>query len=148
LTKILDIDPMHASAIMGNMAVETGGTFLPSQAQGGGSAYGMLQWDGVRKTALQDYAKNIGGKVDDYKVQLDYMMYEATNKSVNGNKIINGWQDFMSTRTLTGATGATGSFCSNYEGANPAKNHLDRRETDATKIYNYYVYGYPLTGLQ
>lgn len=48
------LSPAGAAGVVGNYSRETGGTFNPNiNQEGGGPGYGLAQWGGDRKTALQ-----------------------------------------------------------------------------------------------
>jgi hypothetical protein len=59
---------------MGNIEVETGGSFDYRQKQRGGNGYGLFQFD-FQRPYYEKYLRN-HGKVDSVQSQIDYM-YEA-----------------------------------------------------------------------
>lgn len=69
------------AAILGNMQVESG--FNTSALNGGEGAIGLAQWEGGRRTALQQYASSHGMKETDLNAQLGYMWQEL-NQSYGG----------------------------------------------------------------
>lgn len=74
-------DKESACAILGNMHVETGGTFNP-KADANGNYYGLCQWDSkVRFPALLNWANSQGLDGWSLKAQAMYVAVEATNTS-------------------------------------------------------------------
>jgi hypothetical protein len=66
--------PAQAAGILGNMQVESSlNTGATNSAEG---AIGLVQWEGGRRTALEQYAASQGKPVTDWKVQVDFMMQE------------------------------------------------------------------------
>lgn len=64
------------SAILGNMSVETGGTFSPTAYNANEGAIGFCQWELGRRLALQAYARAHGSSETDPAMQLGYMFTE------------------------------------------------------------------------
>lgn len=65
-------NPLIASALLGHMDVETGGTYDYKQKQKGGEGYGLLQFSGKMKEAYFDYLKK--NKTEDSAVnQVDFI---------------------------------------------------------------------------
>lgn len=68
------LTPAQAAGVVGNMQVESGlNTGAYNAAEG---AIGLVQWEGGRRTALEQYAASQGKPVTDWKVQVDFMMHE------------------------------------------------------------------------
>jgi len=70
------------SAIMGNIDVETGGSFSHTQQQEGGKGYGILQLD-FQRPYYDTYLKD-NSKEDSLNSQLDYFINEINTGSVIG----------------------------------------------------------------
>jgi len=70
------------SAIMGNIDVETGGSFSHTQQQEGGKGYGILQLD-FQKPYYDSYLKD-NNKEDSLNSQLDYFIDQINTGSVIG----------------------------------------------------------------
>ena len=70
------------SAIMGNIDVETGGSFSHTQQQEGGKGYGILQLD-FQRPYYDTYLKD-NNKEDSLNSQLDYFINEINTGSVIG----------------------------------------------------------------
>ena len=64
----------QVAGIMGNMQLESG--FDPEAVNSSSGAYGIAQWLGSRKTALESFAKEKGTKSSDLQTQLDYYWHE------------------------------------------------------------------------
>ncbi len=74
------LTPAQAAGIVGNMKVESGFNTGAYNAREG--AIGLCQWLGGRRKNLERYAAAQGKPVSDWKVQVDFMMYELrTNES-------------------------------------------------------------------
>lgn len=63
-----------AAGALGNLQVESG--FSPTAYNAGEGAIGIAQWEGGRRTALQNYAAAHGGKETDLAMQLGYLGQE------------------------------------------------------------------------
>ena len=72
----------EAISLAGNMSVEsmnvsTGKWFDPNASDG--TAYGLMQWQGDRLTALKAFAKYKGSSVSNLATQLDFAKFELKN---------------------------------------------------------------------
>lgn len=88
LKNVKGSSPKSVASHLGNMHVETGGTFDPSIIQDHnefkesiamdsgavGYAFGIAQWDGGRRVNLIKYAKSRNKKWEDLGIQLDFMI--------------------------------------------------------------------------
>jgi len=68
---------LEAIALAGNMSVESaeGGVWFDTNATDG-LAFGLMQWQGPRRTALDAYAKFKGMAKTDLSLQLDFVKFE------------------------------------------------------------------------
>lgn len=74
LTTHHGLQPHIASGILGNMMTESSlKTHAYNRAEG---AIGLIQWEGPRRTALEQFASHEGKPVTDWHVQVDFMMHE------------------------------------------------------------------------
>ena len=74
LTTKHHLSPVIASGILGNMQTESGlRTDAHNPSEG---AIGLVQWEGPRRTQLEQFAKSEGKPVTDWHVQVDFMMKE------------------------------------------------------------------------
>ncbi len=69
--------PAQASGILGNIQTES--SFKTNAYNAGEGAIGICQWEGGRRTALENFAAEQGKPVTDIHVQLDFIMYEFTH---------------------------------------------------------------------
>lgn len=65
------------AAVMGNIQVESGFDSAIIE-HGSGAGFGLCQWTGGRRTALENYASSIGVEPSNLKVQLDFLLAELT----------------------------------------------------------------------
>lgn len=73
----------QAAGAVGNLMRESGGdtySLKPDITNSKSGAYGIVQWLGSRKTALENFAKEKGSKKDDLRTQLEFLIYELENK--------------------------------------------------------------------
>ena len=145
------ISDMHLAALMGNMYVETGGSFDPANAEDSkgwaGShnigyiseydssdniGWGLLQWTySSRKDGLLEFAidkENVG----DMNVQLNYILYELKEDPYYSNR----FNEFLSTGDIDSATEV---FCDKIEQAGTP--NMDDRIEAANHIYQKYFGG-------
>ena len=62
------------AGIVGNLSEESG--FNPTDYNAGEGAIGIAQWEGGRRTALQQFAAAHGGTETDLKIQLEFLWHE------------------------------------------------------------------------
>lgn len=75
----LKLTAEQAAGVMGNIRQEAGAKLDPAQGEvGGGGGYGLVQWTGSRRTALEKAAKASNVPVSNLAFQLDYI-YQETN---------------------------------------------------------------------
>jgi len=120
-------------ALMGNISVETGGTFDPLQQEKDGKGHGIFQLTGKQ---LKDYRKWLGDKVDTRYTQALFVRENIYGSHGNVPHDI-GWR---ARGMLTDSFGGEGStedktrvFSDVYE--RPEVPHMDRRIEEALK-YN------------
>jgi len=124
----------QSAGIVGNMKAESG--VIPDREEvSGGGGYGLVQWTGGRRTALENYAKEKGQDVKSLSFQLDYVWFElqgaekaAYNHLIQQNSV----------------RGATISFLDKYERAGVRAE--DKRIRYAEEIFNLYSGGAPAPG--
>jgi hypothetical protein len=78
MTDFPDLKLEHAAAILGNIGHECRG--FQELEQRGGEGRGWCQWDGTRRAAFLEFAKNNGGLESD-RANYDYLKHELTNTS-------------------------------------------------------------------
>jgi len=84
--------------------------------ESGGGGFGLAQWTGPRRTALETYARTMGKPVDDPDLQLDFFMQE------NAGSEKAAWQKVMAAQT---AQDAAKVFVNEWE--RPAAEHAASR---------------------
>jgi hypothetical protein len=115
----------QAAGIVGNFDHEAPGV-NPSQHQhGGGPGYGIAQWEGARKSAEKQYAKEQGKPANDLKTQLDFAWKEMNSTHRGALAAIE--------RAHT-PTQAARAFERGFEAA--SKPHMHAREQNALLAFN------------
>lgn len=101
------------AAIMGNIFQESG--YNPEAVNPDSGAYGICQWLGSRKDALESFAASQGKPMSDINVQLDYLWSELTGDESEALRLTNAAGDLET---------ATRVFCEKFErcGADEARN--------------------------
>jgi hypothetical protein len=118
--------PAHvAEGIVMNAADESG--FDPSineqnpTVPGSRGGFGLMQWTGPRRDALEHYAQQSGRPVDDPDLQLDFLVEELHGPEKAA---------FDKTMATSSPQDAAAAFATSF--LRPAKQHLDRRVADYT----------------
>jgi len=118
------------AALMGNIDVETGGTFSYSQKQQGGNGYGLFQFDFLKRSYQQWLIAT--GKHDGADAQCQFVA-----ATITGNKrdLIGAGNAKKIAKALSGQSldTATEIFCNMWE--KPGVPHLDQRKESARKFY-------------
>lgn len=73
----------QAAALVGHIQQESGGN--PSNINQREGAHGLLQWEGPRWTALQNYAQSVGKPWNDPNVQLDFIGHEMSGSEAKSS---------------------------------------------------------------
>lgn len=68
------LSPAQVSGILGNLQTES--SFKTNAYNAGEGAIGFAQWEGGRRTALEQFAAGEGKPVTDWKVQADFLLHE------------------------------------------------------------------------
>lgn len=129
-----NLRPEAVHAILGNIEVETGGTFSHKQLQKGGPGYGLFQFDFMMKH-YKDYLKQEGA-TDSIESQLDFM-YETIYGSYEN---IIGAGNAAQLREIF-QNGTTEEITEAFEKLweRPSKPHSDRRKSSALSIKEKYL---------
>ncbi|CAJ1336245.1 unnamed protein product [Effrenium voratum] len=118
------------AGIMGNIDVETGGTFDPHQQQAGGTGHGLFQLDGKLLDVYWNWLKAEGRKdeVESQIVFLFWLLFDKPDYIGRGfvQRLLSSFQQTDDPAQLAEA------FCQNFE--RPGKPHLDRRTASARSI--------------
>lgn len=86
-----ELNEEQAAGLMGNIRQEAGSDFSPSATESGGGGYGIVQWTGTRRTALEKAAKDKGVAVSDLAFQLDYLYQESNLRKVSSKVADQGY---------------------------------------------------------
>jgi hypothetical protein len=113
----------QAAGFVGNFYVESGGFKLDAVGDGG-SSYGLAQWQGSRRTALEALAQRRGKPVTDLSVQLEHVINE-----------LNGVESaaLTSIKSASSVRAATDAICNDYE--RPSIPHIEARRSHAEAAY-------------
>lgn len=119
------LSPVMAEGVMMNLRDESG--FDPGINEaapvvpGSRGGFGLAQWTGPRRVALEQYAAQTGRPVDDVGAQLDFLMTELHGPEAAA------YRSMMN----AGSEGeAAAAFAKNF--LRPAQQHLDRRVASYT----------------
>lgn len=118
------------SALCGNAWRES--TINSGLNQVGGSAYGMFQWDGSRKTSLLSWLSDNGYSEDSPQGQLEYLVYE--NDWINNYGEFSTLEEFLNSDS-TDIAYLTECFMKNWE--RPGVEKLEERIERANQCYAY-----------
>ena len=122
------LTPAQAAGIMGNLEVES--DFNTEAYNGNEGAHGLVQWEGGRWPALQQFASQMGGNPLDINVQLNFIWHELTTSYSGVLQQIKSMSDPQSIAQV---------IQSQYEGSTP--DSLPQREANAANIYKTYMSG-------
>ena len=127
------------AAAMGNIQHESG--FNPSAIEkGSGAGFGLIQWTGGRRTAIENYAAQKGVSASDIGLQIEYLIKELRNET-------GAWSTASSRYGFGALTQsdwqngdldtATKAFMACFErpSYDPSINHIDRRLQSAREYY-------------
>jgi hypothetical protein len=118
--------PAHvAEGIVMNLGDESGFDTSINEAAptvpGSRGGFGLAQWTGPRRVALEQYAASTGRPIDDPDVQMDFLVDELHGPE-------SGAMDKLAQTSNPGDAAA--AFATDF--LRPAKQHLDRRVADYT----------------
>lgn len=132
------MNAVQASAVLGNIYIESGRSFDPNVYEGGvdrpSSGYGIVQWTGPRRTNIENYAKQQGIAKSDLGLQIKFLLKEYNDSykaQLAGTPFDAG----------TNVADATRSWMLIFErpllvGNNPAQ--INERMAAGKKIYDTY----------
>lgn len=122
LTQHYGLSPVMASGILGNMQTES--SFKTNAYNHGEGAIGLAQWEGGRRTQLENFAAQQGKPVTDWHVQVDFMMKELQGPEKNA------WNALQAAHNPAEAARAFDKY---YERS--AGTSREQRAANATNIY-------------
>lgn len=127
--------PEAVAAIMGNIDVETGGSFDPQQQQyGGGNGHGLFQFDAQK----DDYFKWLADRPDDVASQIEFMRNLIYDKKP-AHEIGPGNQATLQRAMESMPAGELSQlFAEIYERPRKDAAHMDRRKASAIRYANDY----------
>lgn len=117
----------QAAGIVGNLMTESYDKLDPT-AENPGGAFGIAQWLGSRRTALEAFAKSKNKPADDLGVQLDYLWSELTGGYANST--------LAPLKKASNAEDAAKIFFDNFEKAGDSS--LPTRQSKAAKVLTLY----------
>lgn len=118
------LSPAQAAGIVGNM--ETESSFSPAAYNPDEEAIGLCQWEGPRRSDLEQFAAQQGRSVTDWRVQADFVMKEL-NSSESGA--------FANLKNAGTAEDAAVVFQSQYERSAALTNRAD----NASRIFQQFA---------
>lgn len=135
------------AAAMGNIKNESG--FNPSAIEAGsGAGFGLIQWTGERRTAIEQYAASKGVSASDIDLQIEYLIKECNpddpifqwnmKSSSNYGNTIYTFEDWRDGKDLERATWAF-MTCFERPAYSSSVNHIDRRLNDAKMFYQEFT---------
>ena len=127
------LNAVQVSAIIGNMVQESG--VSPTSINASSGAFGLCQWLGSRKTALQQLSTIRGVPMTDITVQLDYLWSELTC-AVTGGWNQSEWETFQGYSEAGQLSAAVELFARRFERAGEGEINMDRRLTEAQRVYD------------
>lgn len=124
-----------AAAIMGNIQQESG-FILDSLSYDGNNSIGLCQWTFGRRTALQEFARNMGLHETDLEAQMEYLW-----KELNTPGVLNGYRGSIKSleelKAIDDIEVATEQFCWSFE--RPLDAQMDKRVQYAKNWYTTYA---------
>ena len=130
---IKKLNPAAIAGIMGNIDVETAGSFDFTQKQEKGPGYGLFQFEEGHQEEYQNYLKN-NNKVDSPEAQVDYVMdniYSGTGHDIGNKNRLELQNIFKSGSPEEIAL----QFSRIFERPQQGKEHNDRRMQSATQRF-------------
>lgn len=109
---------------LGNIQVESAGTFSPTITNPEEGAIGIAQWEGGRRTELQSFAASMGLKETDLAAQLAFMKHELDTTRLD----VYGYM-----RLASDPSSAAAYWDEFYEGSSGQARQ--QREDNAVRIY-------------
>lgn len=116
----------QASGIVGNMMKESTPLIDPDAADNNG-AYGIVQWQGSRRDALEKFAEDNGRKVNDLYTQLDFVIHELGTTEKRA---------YRKLKNTSNPTDAANAFAKYYE--RPTNPNSPKRRAFAEDVLKKY----------
>jgi hypothetical protein len=122
MTQHYGLTPVQASGILGNIQTES--SFRTNAYNEGEGAIGFAQWEGGRRTALENFANQHNKPVTDWQVQVDYLMSELHGPENQA------WQAIQSSSTPAQAARAFDMYYERSSGSS-----REERAANANNIF-------------
>ena len=141
LLKQKNLNKIQVAAAMGNISVETAGSFNPLQKQNGGPAIGLFQWEpkwySKDKKTQEGVLDRVGRTIES---QIDFIFVQGSPDTTGYKRDVNGW--IKETKNYTENEGinlfnAVNSFEKKIEGA--GKPNINSRLAQALYFYNQFI---------
>lgn len=130
--------PVYAKAAVGNFAQESGSKFNPNASGDNGSAYGIKQWRGIRRSNLMRFAAERGLNASDRRTQALFAVEESREGSPYADKgAVNARKIIDSTPGMTPEAAAE-TFAWKDERPSPRYAHIGNRQRQAVKYGDEY----------
>ncbi len=124
------LTPEQSAAIVGNLIQESG--VNPTAVNSSSGAYGIAQWLGGRRTALDSYAASHGGRADDMVIQLNYLWYEVTEGAEKDDGAL------QAIKSDTSIDAMVTDWETHFERAGKEEANIPQRITNAQKVLRLY----------
>ena len=134
--KRLGYSRVARAAILGNIHVETGGTYDHQQKQDNGNGYGLYQFDFQKKFYMENEDSYLASNnFEDTPMNQTMFVHESINQLAPGKHTVDKNKIRQLQRDLQGddVARAAISFSENY--LQPGTPHIDRRRDAARTIY-------------
>ena len=131
--------PVQASGILANIKLES--NFDSTATSIDGLGFGMLQWTGIRRENLEQFAEEIGTPVDEVDTQLMFLAEEINPESeycaILGEYSFQGyqWTDFLE---ATNPRDAAKAFSMVYARPSPSMSRLELLGESAVQFLGLY----------
>jgi hypothetical protein len=76
------------AGVIGNAIIESGASLSPTAENPRSRAYGVFQWLGVRRRALEAYARSKGRSAADFGVQMEWFVQELQGADLQGRATV------------------------------------------------------------
>lgn len=116
-------DSVQKAGILGNLIHETAGTLDPKILGDAETSFGLAQWNGERRKALESFAESKGRSSKDFETQLDFLNHELNTTEKSAGEAL---------KNATSIEEATKVFSDYFE--RPGKPAISSRITQAQNV--------------
>lgn len=146
------LSPQQAAGVMGNIQVETAGTYDPGIEEFeaniyGTKGYGIAQWTGSRRDALVAAAAAASVPVNDLAFQLEFMYQESNTRKVSATVAAQGYgvrgeNEWETLKQQASILDAVVFWHNNFEVSSQSPSAvISSRGSAAQAVYNLYAAG-------